>query len=155
MVSASNEFQDKRKIRSLVFCQSQSQPSKTCWMPASLRLQLGPACMLKTWLYISITAVWMLLAHLLKVPIELRDKWSRGFEGSSAQFWPSSAVPGWALAGGEVVWGQEALGRAAHSAGSDLRSWAEAWGSFCCQPGACVGSAAGAGQGSTSPQKAF
>lgn len=81
MVAASNEFQDERKIRSLVFCQSQSQPSKTCWMPASLRQQLGPARMLKTWLYIPITAVRMLLAHLLKVPIELWDTWSQGFLG--------------------------------------------------------------------------
>lgn len=35
-------------------------------------------------------------------------------------------VPRWSSAGGGVVWGQEALRRAACSTGSDLCSWAEA-----------------------------
>jgi len=127
MASVSNEFQDKRKIRSLDFCQSQSQPSKTCWMPASLRLQLGPVRVLKTWLYISVTFVWMLLAHLLEVPTELWDT------KPGVPRLPQLPNAGRALRSQGGLRQAERLreattpGRAAHGAGWDLCFWVEAW----------------------------
>lgn len=137
MLSASNEFQDKRRIKGLVFCQSQS--SKSCWVPASLQLQLRPASMVKSWLYISITAVQVLLAHLLKVPIELTDTWNQELLG--------------------LICSQGGLQQvgALHGAKRHPQCWAgPALLSFVCQkPGATMGFAAGEEQESSSPQKAF